>query len=129
MRTPKHKIKENKIGKTGFIELDNLIAGLLTPDQEKRLTWEKYFNHEFFKTNNFWRYYNIIDKIGQSEFSSVYKVKSKNDDNKLYALKVVDFSKIEELEGGKIYKDKITKEIKEKIDKMKKKSEEILIIL
>ena len=118
------KIKENKIGKTGFFELDNLIAGLLTPDQEKRLTWDKYFNHEFFKTNNFWRYFNIIDKIGQSEFSSVYKVKSKNDDNKLYALKVVDFSKIEELEGGKIYKDKITKEIKEKIDKMKKKSEE-----
>ena len=59
----------------------------------------------------------------------VYKVKSKSDDNELYALKVVDFSKIEELEGGKINKDKITKEIKEKIDKMKKKSEEILIIL
>ena len=42
------KIKENKIGKTGFFELDNLIAGLLTPRERKKVNLGKVFQSRIF---------------------------------------------------------------------------------
>ena len=93
------KDKKNEKKKTNFKELDNLIDGLLTTDKEERLTWEKYFKHPFFKNNGFWINYKIIDTLGekQGQFSTVYKVQNK-DDREEYALKILDFTKIEELE-------------------------------
>ena len=38
----------NNIIKTGNKELDDLIKNLLEKDKEKRLNWDKYFNHPFF---------------------------------------------------------------------------------
>ena len=37
------------ISKSGIEVFDDLIKLLLEKDPSKRLTWDKYFNHEFFK--------------------------------------------------------------------------------
>jgi len=117
------KIEKNNKKKTNFKELDNLIDGLLTIDKEERLTWEKYFNHPFFQNNGFWRKYKIIHTLGESpgQLSTVYKVQNK-DDRKEYALKIIDFSKIEKLEKNINNQNDIIKEIKDKIDKMERLS-------
>ena len=39
---------KKRLKKTGDLNLDDLISKLLEKDPEKRLTWEKYFNHPFF---------------------------------------------------------------------------------
>ena len=117
------KDKKNEKKKTNFKELDNLIDGLLTIDKEERLTWEKYFKHPFFKNNGFWINYKIIDTLGekQGQFSTVYKVQNK-DDREEYALKIIDFTKIEELEQNINNQNDIIKEIREKIDNMERLS-------
>ena len=117
------KDKKNEKKKTNFKELDNLIDGLLTTDKEERLTWEKYFKHPFFKNNGFWINYKIIDTLGekQGQFSTVYKVQNK-DDREEYALKIIDFTKIEELEQNINNQNDIIKEIREKIDNMERLS-------
>ena len=38
--------------KTGFDRLDDLISKLLVENPQKRLTWDEYFNHPFFKEYN-----------------------------------------------------------------------------
>ncbi len=40
------------IKKTGYKELDDLIKNLLQKESSKRLNWEQYFNHPFFKNDN-----------------------------------------------------------------------------
>ena len=40
------------INKTGNKELDDLIKNLLQKEPSKRLNWDQYFNHPFFKKNN-----------------------------------------------------------------------------
>ena len=112
-----NEIQTTNKKKTNFIELDNLIDGLLKVNIEQRLNWEEYFNHPFFKNDGFWKKYNIINKIGESEFSTVYKAVDKTNGNNV-ALKVINFTKIEELEKDKNIKSKIIEEIKEKIDQM-----------
>ena len=77
--------KKNK-KKTNFVELDNLIDGLLNINKEQRLTWEKYFEHPFFKINGFWVEYRIKEKIGEGPFSTVYKAEKKIT-NKMQQLK------------------------------------------
>ena len=64
-------IKNNKRKKTYFLDLDILIDGLLTIDKDKRLTWEKYLNHDFFKGNGYWKNYKNFEKIGKGIFSTV----------------------------------------------------------
>lgn len=41
------------------VELDDLMKKLIVVDQNKRISWEDYFNHDFFKINN----YNNSQKI------------------------------------------------------------------
>ena len=44
---------DNKcIEKTGNSDLDNLIINLLNTNPAKRMSWEEYFNHPFFKNKN-----------------------------------------------------------------------------
>ena len=45
------KVKKT-IKKTGYKELDDLIKNLLQKESSKRLNWEQYFNHPFFKNDN-----------------------------------------------------------------------------
>ena len=44
-----NEFNNNIINKTGNEELDDLIKRLLEKDYEKRLNWDEYFNHAFFK--------------------------------------------------------------------------------
>ena len=115
-----NSIKQYEIKKTNFFELDNLIERLLCPKKENRLTWEEYLIHPFFTENGFWKGYNVVIKIGQGLLSSVYYVKNKNDQRK-YALKIIDFRKIGSLKPkpNTLQKD-IIEEIKEKISQMKR---------
>ena len=46
-----NKIQNKTLKKTGISNLDNLIMNLLIEDPTKRITWEKYFYHPFFKNN------------------------------------------------------------------------------
>ena len=41
---------QNKLKKTGNLNLDNLIKGLLTINPEERMGWEKYFNFPFYES-------------------------------------------------------------------------------
>ena len=107
---------------TNFKELDDLIDGLLKFDKEERLTWEEYFDHPFFTINGFWRRYNIVNKIGEGELSTVYKAISKENNENEVAIKLIDFSKIENLEKSINERDDMIKEIKERIEKTKRLS-------
>ena len=49
-----------ELKKSGNKDLDNLLSGLLTKDPKKRITWEEYLNHPFFK--NIHEYYEKLTK-------------------------------------------------------------------
>ena len=101
------------------MELDNLIEGLLNVNKEQRLTWEQYFNHPFFHNKGFWIEYIIKEKIGEGQFSTVYKAINKNNKQEV-AIKIIDFTKIEKIESNKNNSNDITIEIKQKIDNMER---------
>ena len=66
------KIEElgNKILKeTDNKELDNLIKNLLEKDSTKRLTWDQYFNHSFFRTKS-----NKINLIYECEEDGIWRI-------------------------------------------------------
>ena len=78
--------------------LNNLVQGLLNPDPEKRLSWDDYFNHEFFKQSiqeDFRNYYEIEKQIGTTRFATIYKGKRK-DTKELVAIKTIDKNRVEE---------------------------------
>ena len=108
------EINTNKRKRTNFVELDNLIDGLLNENKDQRLTWEKYLNHPFFTHNGFWKKYIIIKKIGKGEFSVVYEAKNKVNGTSA-AIKIIDFSKIQSLDKGQKLLNDINKELKERI--------------
>ena len=116
------EIRANRINKTNFKELDNLINGLLKYNKEERLTWEEYFAHPFFTINGFWKKYNIVKKIGDGQFSSVYKAISKENNKNEVAIKIIDFTIIEKLEMSINERDDMIKEIRERIEKTKRLS-------
>ena len=67
-----NKIEElgNKILKeTDNKELDNLIKNLLEKDSTKRLTWDQYFNHSFFRTKS-----NKINLIYECEEDGIWRI-------------------------------------------------------
>ena len=76
----KNFFKENLII-TNNDNLTDLIQKLLIEEPEKRISWNEYFNHSFFK-KDFKNYYYIIEKIGEGGFATVYKIKSKENDEK-----------------------------------------------
>ena len=81
--------------------LDDLIRKLLVEDPEQRLSWDEYFHHPFFSTENedkvingnFREKYEIQNKIGESRFAKIYSVNIKGT-NELKAIKVFDKNKI-----------------------------------
>ena len=44
-----NELKQNHFKKTNNQHLDDLISRLLNPDGEKRISWDQYFDHPFFK--------------------------------------------------------------------------------
>ena len=100
---------QNKLKKTINSELNDLMSKLLIEDPSKRITWEEYFNHPFFKNNNFKdssliknrknedykKYYEIIKEIGTGGFGHVYEAKDK-ETNEKRALKIIDKDTIRE---------------------------------
>ena len=64
------------IKKTGDDKLDKLISGLLESDPEKRLTWDQYFNHEFFREKS--KEVKIIDIIEPDNEELNRKAKDNN---------------------------------------------------
>ena len=67
------KFDNNLLRKTGNKELDDLIMKLLEKNIEKRINWEDYFNHKFFKNNEI-----IINLVYEKE---KFEIKSNENDN------------------------------------------------
>ena len=61
--------KEKKLEETNDEDLNDLIKKLLVEDPIKRLNWNEYFNHQFFKRSN---------NIGNSKDSLIDHMKRKN---------------------------------------------------
>ena len=82
--------------KTSDSILDDLIKKLLNKNIRERLTWEQYFNHSFFIPKEDCRkFYDIINKIAETNFAIIYKAKPKENNNELRAIKIYDKKKIE----------------------------------
>ena len=84
--------------------LDDLVKKLLIEDPQKRLSWNEYFNHPFFKNNkkiDFWsKYEENKEKVGEAKYANIYRVKEKKSEEyraiKVYNKKLIvdDFKKI-----------------------------------
>ena len=67
------KFGKKRIKKTDDEQLDDLISKLLVSDPNKRITWNDYFNHPFFKN-----YITIIYKINKNENNNKIKIFGEN---------------------------------------------------
>ena len=76
----KNQIKSNRISikSSGNEQLNSLIDGLLKKKTENRLTWDKYFHHDFFINRDYNQYYQKLgDSLAEETCCSIYKVKEK----------------------------------------------------
>jgi surface protein len=113
--------------------LDDLIKKLLEEDPNKRLNWEEYFNHPFFKISkiptspedmkvmvildDFRNYYNIVEKIGAGGFGVVYKTIKKDTEEKR-AIKIIDKQRIRDDYMNENFTPISEEEMKAHIDKL-----------
>ena len=112
--------KEKLLKKTEISELDDLIQNLLIENPSKRLSWEEYFKHPFFKdrkSENFRNYYEIIKTIGESKFTIIYKAKLK-ESNELRCIKIYDLNKIKRENERKNFLNSTNEDIKPYVDKI-----------
>ena len=57
-------------------DLDDLLKKLLVFEPKKRLTWEEYFEHPFFKTKKSFKiYYEQGKQLGKSDLGFIYEAK------------------------------------------------------
>ena len=92
----KEKLKEIKNS-----DLNNLIRELLVIEPKRRISWNDYFNHSFFrKKMDFRNFYSYDEKeLGRSIFGIIHKGEDKNTHQKK-AIKIMDKRKIKsKLEG------------------------------
>ena len=119
---------ENSLHKqTGNEYLDDLIKKLLVEDPKKRLTWQQYFNHPFFKSQDFRNFYEIENKIGDTPFAKVYKAKLKGS-NEYRAIKIFYKIRIINKFKNKYYRDPTNEELKPYITSFNNEAEYMKII-
>ena len=84
------KFQQTILSKTNNSNLDNLIYNLLEKNPGKRLSWDKYFNHQFFKDE-----YNnkdtsdiyVLEEIQENKEIPIVKIKYKNIIKVIYEVK------------------------------------------
>ena len=85
-----NKIAKGIIKKTNNPEFDDLLEKLLNGNKEKRISWEDYFEHIFFRINqDYKKYYEIGEKLGESGYGVIYKAKNKITEE-MKAIKIVN---------------------------------------
>ena len=98
--------------KTGNSDLDDLIKKLLVEEPQKRLNWNDYFKHSFFRhRENVRNYYSIMDELGNSDFATVYKAQNL-ETNELRAIKIFDKNKIRKVIKRKILREPTYEDMK-----------------
>ena len=85
--------------KSGDHNFDDLIKGLLHKDKERRITYEEYLNHPFFKFDepNSIINFNNNYQFNISSYSREFRTESKNGNILLKELSNIDFVKLREL--------------------------------
>ena len=109
------KIKKGINKKADNPEFDDLLKKLLNGNENERISWEDYFKHEFFRTNqDFNKYYKIYNKdkklygqLGQGGHGIIYKAKDIKT-GEMKAIKKVDIITIKNY-WKNIHAKKITK--------------------
>ena len=103
--------------------LNDLLRQLLIEDPKERMTWEQYFNHSLFKTNdelevkkNFKGFYELGKILGQAGYATVYEAKIKGKNEKR-AAKIFDKKKIIDEFKRKNIKIPTEAEMKPQIDR------------
>ena len=86
----------NKLKKGENTDLNNLIRELLIIEPNRRITWEEYFNHPFFrKKMDFRKFYTYDEEkeLGRSEYGIIYPGKNIKTGQKK-AIKIMDIGRI-----------------------------------
>ena len=86
----------NKLKKGENTDLNNLIRELLIIEPNRRITWEEYFNHPFFRKKMDFRKFYTYDEdqpLGQSEYGIIYQGKDLKTGQKK-AIKIMDKGRI-----------------------------------
>ena len=92
----------NKLKKGENNDLNKLIGELLIIEPKRRISWDEYFNHSFFrKKMDFRNFYKYNEKSrGRSEFGIIYEGEDKSTGQKK-AIKIMDKRRIKsKLEGN-----------------------------
>ena len=100
-------------------KLKDLLSKLLVIDPNKRISWEEYFEHPFFKSSSInidnYNDVKIIEKIKDNIFTCVYKASYKND---LVAVKVIKKEPLKEnIKEIKVIDEITDEDFQEEIDK------------
>jgi serine/threonine protein kinase len=73
------------------IDLNNLIRELLIIEPNKRICWDEYFIHPFFKKKmDFREFYDQSDFLDFSTYANIYKGRVKDKNGKEKAIKIMD---------------------------------------
>ena len=86
----------NKLKKGENTDLNNLIRELLIIEPNRRITWEEYFNHSFFRKKMDFRKFYTYDEdqpLGRSEYGIIYQGKDLKTGQKK-AIKIMDKGRI-----------------------------------
>ena len=107
--------------KTGNPIFDDLVNGLLTKDPKKRLTWNNYLNHPFFKSGT------LEIKFKNNKIDEKQKLLDKNKKNKIdEKQKLLDKNKINKIDERKILHENIINKIDEKQKILEKNKSNII---
>ena len=86
----------NKLKKGENTDLNNLIRELLIIEPNRRITWEEYFNHPFFRKKMDFRKFYTYDEdqpLGRSQYGIIYQGKDLKTGQKK-AIKIMDKGRI-----------------------------------
>ena len=118
-------INSTGLKKANNEDLNDLIKNLLAIDPKIRLTLDQYFNHSFFTknpVNDYTKYYEIIESIGQGGYGNVKLAKNRITGEKV-AIKIIEKNMLKNNNdfsfGETIDTIDVTRELKDEINIMK----------